>query len=147
MCFCFQRGGLVLSCLKPETDRSDSYHRVESSPGSPEKKDSAGVDSLHVPDLPDDVFALVTPPRDQFRSKRHSSTRASIISRRSFEDLDMVGAGSTHFPFDPMPLDLEDVVEWLTPDNSSVCQMYCQVSFQNGNLLLDISDTNTCAGQ
>ena len=69
----------------------------------------------------DEISAMITPPRDQFRTTRRSSTRtSSIITRRSFEDITMLGTPAhVELSFGTLPLDFEDVFELMTPVSCS----------------------------
>ncbi|XP_055351727.1 uncharacterized protein LOC129598015 [Paramacrobiotus metropolitanus] len=118
------REGLGIACLKPVED--DTVEEASSSPKmrfvSPEMCSPITAPALDATlDMPDNIYALITPPRDQFRAKRHSSTRASVISRRSYDDLDLHENFSGDMVFGPFALDFDhDAEDWCSPQRSYV---------------------------
>ncbi|GAV02685.1 hypothetical protein RvY_13221 [Ramazzottius varieornatus] len=125
----------IPSCLKPGSEDSmqGKYaHRLEGSmfpattgpgivqvDGSPEGLRASPVSGVFpMPTaFSEEISAMITPPRDQFRTHRRSSTRTgSIITRRSFEDITMLGTPAhIDLSFGTVPLDFEDVIELMTP--------------------------------
>lgn len=112
----------MLSCLHTEDEASDAevggdtvyngrYNQIPHIPPETEEAAASTVNS------PEEVFALVTPPRDQFRNRRRSSTKVSVVSRRSMDDLEVPDNQDTYAPVN---LDFEDVMEWLTPSSQTV---------------------------
>ncbi|OWA50569.1 Puromycin-sensitive aminopeptidase [Hypsibius exemplaris] len=109
------------SCLKPGSSDASGDNCVSSPESLDHSRQSPSNGVFPLPtDFPDDISAMVTPPRDQFRSARRSSTRSGILSHRSYENLDRLG--SPLHPGCALPLDFEDVIELLTPSTALCCE-------------------------